>query len=301
MPYLFCTQSASFMNRILYTLGTALSVIILLFLLLNGCKNNAKPKDNNPVARVNSSYLYRSDIEGLGKGLSGEDSARQVQLYIDKWAVDQLVLDMANKKLNSKESAKIERLIESYRNSLTIAAYEQQLVDSELDTVVTAVQLAEYYKENQDQYISGHNWVRCHFIKAKRSLPGIDNLRNWFKSESKADFEKVKQYCLSKEGINFVLDSDQWVNLDKIGEMLPEKIVDPSKLQPDRSYDRTDDEYIYLFRVYEIRDRNNPVPLTQVQDEIFKIVLHQRRNEILQKLRKTATEKGKSGKVFEKF
>ncbi len=289
------------MNRILITFGTALSVFISILLLFYSCKGNGKPRANNPVARVNNSYLYRSDIEGLGQDLSPEDSARQVQIYIDKWAVDQLILDMATQKLSSKEADKIERLVTSYRNSLTIAAYEQQLVDKELDTVVTAVQLAQYYKDNQDQYISGNNWVRCNFIKAKRSLPDIENLRNWFKSENKADFEKVKQYCMGKEVINFVLDRDQWVNLDKIGEMLPEKTVDPSKLQTDRNYDRTDDEYLYLFRVFELRDRNSPVPLNQVQDEISRIILHQRRSEILTKLRKTATEKGKSGKVYEKF
>jgi hypothetical protein len=132
-------------------------------------------------------------------------------------------------------------------------------------------------------------------------MPEIDKLRTWFKSDDKNDFEKLKQYCLSKQGINFVLDKLQWINLEKIAEMLPEKELDASKLTLDRSYDRTDDEFLYLFRVFELRERDSPIPITQVKDEIAKIILQQRSNEILQKIRKEASDKAKTGKVLEKY
>jgi cupin superfamily acireductone dioxygenase involved in methionine salvage len=277
-------------------------ILILSLLILSSCGQNAEaPKEGKAIARVNSNYLYYSDIEGIGSGLSSEDSARQLALYIDKWAADQIMLDLAKKNLNVNASKNIERLVNAYKNSLIISAYEEVLIQNEMDTVVSQSQISAYFKENQDQYISGHDWIRCHFIRVRRNMPDLDNLRNWFKSGEKNDFEKVKQYCLSKEGINFVLDSEQWVNLEKIGEMLPEGSVDASKLQTDRTYDRTDNEYLYLLRVFELRDRNSPLPLAQVQGEIVKIILQQRRSEILQKLRNSASEKVKSGKVFEKF
>jgi cupin superfamily acireductone dioxygenase involved in methionine salvage len=237
----------------------------------------------------------------MGSGLSKEDSATQVSLYIEKWAVDQLMLEMANSKLNQKESEKIDRMVENYRNSLVVAAFEEESVRKELDTLVSSEQITAYYKMNRDQYISGKEMIRCHFVRVKRSLPDIDKLRNWFKSDDKKDFEKVKEYCLSKQGINFVLDSDEWINPEKIAEMLPEKSLDLSTVKTDRSYDRTEDDYLYLFRVFEIRERNSPIPMSQVKDEIAKIILQQRSNEILQKIRSKAAEKVKSGKVFEKF
>lgn len=277
-------------------------ILVLSFLILSSCGQNAEaPKEGKAIARVNDNYLYYSDIEGIGSGLSSEDSARQLALYIDKWAADQMMLDLAKKNLKANASKNIERLINTYKNSLIISAYEEVLIQKEMDTVVSQSQISVYFKENQDQYISGHDWIRCHFIRVRRNMPDLDNLRNWFKSGEKNDFEKVKQYCLSKEGINFVLDSEQWVNLEKIAENLPEGSVDASKLQTDRTYDRTDNEYLYLLRVFELRDRNSPLPLAQVKGEIVKIILQQRRSEILQKLRNSASEKVKSGKVFEKF
>jgi cupin superfamily acireductone dioxygenase involved in methionine salvage len=269
-------------------------------LMLFACSKSSKT-DKKALARVNSSYLYSSDVEGMGSGLSKEDSATQVSLYIEKWAVDQLMLEMANSKLNQKESEKIDRMVENYRNSLVVAAFEEESVRKELDTLVSSEQITAYYKMNRDQYISGKEMIRCHFVRVKRSLPDIDKLRNWFKSDDKKDFEKVKEYCLSKQGINFVLDSDEWINPEKIAEMLPEKSLDLSTVKTDRSYDRTEDDYLYLFRVFEIRERNSPIPMSQVKDEIAKIILQQRSNEILQKIRSKAAEKVKSGKVFEKF
>jgi hypothetical protein len=269
-------------------------------LMLFACSKSSKT-DKKALARVNSSYLYSSDMEGMGSGLSKEDSATQVSLYIEKWAVDQLMLEMANSKLNQKESEKIDRMVENYRNSLVVAAFEEESVRKELDTLVSSEQITAYYKINRDQYISGKEMIRCHFVRVKRSLPDIDKLRNWFKSDDKKDFEKVKEYCLSKQGINFVLDSDEWINPEKIAEMLPEKSLDLSTVKTDRSYDRTEDDYLYLFRVFEIRERNSPIPMSQVKDEIAKIILQQRSNEILQKIRSKAAEKVKSGKVFEKF
>ena len=269
-------------------------------LMLFACSKSSKT-DKKALARVNSSYLYSSDMEGMGSGLSKEDSATQVSLYIEKWAVDQLMLEMAKSKLSQKESEKIDRMVENYRNSLVVAAFEEESVRKELDTLVSSEQITAYYKMNRDQYISGKEMIRCHFVRVKRSLPDIDKLRNWFKSDDKKDFEKVKEYCLSKQGINFVLDNDEWINPEKIAEMLPEKSLDLSTVKTDRSYDRTEDDYLYLFRVFEIRERNSPIPMSQVKDEIAKIILQQRSNEILQKIRSKAAEKVKSGKVFEKF
>jgi hypothetical protein len=277
-----------------------ITFLIAFIFILSACTKTAKT-DEKAIAKVKDSYLYRSDIDGLGSGLSPEDSATQVSLYIEKWAVDQIMLEMAKSKVSKAENDKIDKLVDSYRNSLLIAAFEEQSLKKELDTLVTAQQINDYYKANQEQYISGNEWMRCHFIKVKRTMPELDKLRSWFKSDDKNDFEKLKQYCLSKQGINFVLDKLQWINLEKIAEMLPEKELDASKLTLDRSYDRTDDEFLYLFRVFELRERDSPIPITQVKDEIAKIIIQQRSNEILQKIRKVASDKAKTEKVFEKY
>lgn len=68
-----------------------------------------------------------------------------------------------------------------------------------------------------------------------------------------------------------------------------------------RSIDRTDDSYLYLFKAFEYRSKDEPTPLSKVQDEISRIIMHQRRKAILDELRKNAKEKAKTGAVYERF
>ncbi len=274
--------------------------LVVFFFSCSGNKSKTIESNDNAIARVNNHYLYRSDIEGMGEGLSTKDSIQQLNLYIDKWATDQMILDMALQKLKNEEKEKADRLVQAYKNSLLISAYENQLISDELDTIVNTEQLIDYYNQNKEQYISGHNWARCHFIRINRNAD-VDNLRKWFKSEEVNDFEKLKQYCIRTENIDFVLNKDQWINLDKIGEMLPERYIEPEKIEIDKKYDRSDDKYLYLLRIFELRDRNSPIPFAQVKNDIIKIILQQRRSQILQKLRAEVSEKGKKGKVFERY
>lgn len=291
------------MNRfkIFFPLMLRMAILPLVVLFIQ-CKGNKPPKEENPLARVYNNYLYASDLDGIGKGLSPEDSTTQAKMYIDKWIMDQLVLGVAVKNITEKEEQKIDRLVEAYRASLIIAEYEQSLIDRELDTVITPIQLAEYYTANKEQYISGVDWVRCYIIKAKRDLDGVEDLRRWFRSGSEADFEKVKQYCANKEAdILFALEKDRWIKLDRVLVQLPERNLPAEYLKPDRTYDRSDDKFIYLYKTFEFKDKSQPAPLSQVQDEISRILMHQRRTAILENLRKSAFEKGKSSGSYEKF
>lgn len=275
----------------------------LLSLFFFACNGPSDPDKENPVARVYNNYLYASDLNGIGKGLSPEDSTNQAQAYIDKWIMDQLVLGVAVKNLPQSEEEKINRLVEEYRASLIVAQYKQELINKELDTVVTPVQLAEYYTQNKDQYIAGIDWVRCFFIRLPRDLEGIDDVRRWFRSGNGSDVEKLKQFCVNfeKDGVVFAIEEDRWLKLDLLVARLPDKQLSDKYLQPDRIYDRSTDKYVYLYKTFDFKDKEDPAPLSQVQDEISRIILHQRRQLILNELRQSAFKKAKEGGVFERY
>ncbi len=289
------------LNKILVFSALALLLCVLSLFLYRSCSNSWDKPKGSPIARSYNSYLYSSDVDGIGKGLSTEDSISQLKAYANKWIMDQLVLGVAAKNISNKETKKIDRLVENYRNALIISMYEQQIVSEEMDTVVTAMQLAEYYEENKDQYISGQNWIRCHFIKVNRDLPESDDIRKWFKSGKNSDLEKLKQICAGREDILYVLEKEQWVKFEKITERMPGGNQTDQDYDINRIYDKTDEQYLYLLKVFEFKDKNEPVPLSQVQEEISRIILQQRRSSILQDIRKNVYEKGKKSNVFESY
>jgi hypothetical protein len=289
------------MNRkLLFIIGGALGLLIIVLLLFRTCKSSVKPAQGSPLARVYNNYFYSADANGIGMGLKPEDSIRQLQIYLDKWIVDQLVLGVAKQNISTAEQSRIDRLVESYRNALTITSYEEKLVNRELDTVITPEQLADYYTQNKDQYVTGQNWVRCHFVKAKRTVKDLENLRAWFKSGTDEDFEKMRQFCVNKPEINYALEKEKWIPLEKILKEIAVDL-DEGSLNINRILDRTDEEHLYLLKIFEFRDKDAPAPLAQIQDEITRIIMQQRRSEILKNLRSTVFEKAKRNKVFEKY
>ena len=268
-------------------------------LILSACQpQETVEMDLQPLAKVGETVLYPADVRGIGAGMSDQDSLYQLQVHVEQWVRDQLMLDVATRNIDA--SAKIERMVEDYRANLIMNAYEEALINQRLNTEVTPVEIATYYSQNKEQYQSGINWVRCHFVKVRRNTPGLKDLKKWFKSDNGADFERVKLFCAQNKTIH-VLNEDLWTEYDKLVSALPENSIGRRHREKQAILDRSDEQYQYLLQIFEYRDKTDAAPLVQVQDEIQRIILHQRRNKILQDIRREVYEKAKKDGGFELF
>ena len=84
-----------------------------------GC-NFLEPKSNKvPVARVNDTYLYQEDIQGLiSQNTTKQDSISIVANYIQRWATQQLLIDQANINLPRQQIEDYQQMVTQYRNDL---------------------------------------------------------------------------------------------------------------------------------------------------------------------------------------
>ncbi len=265
---------------------------------LIACEPSATTTANTeaPLAKVGLNELYPSDIAGIGTGMSEQDSLYQLQLHTEQWVRDELMLDVAKSNIDVGE--RIERMVRDYESTLIMNAYEEALIEQRLNSEVTPQEIANYYSQNKEQYQAGISWVRCHFVKVRRSIADIKQLKKWFKSDKGVDFERVKLFCAKNKTIH-ILNEDLWIEYDKIVSALPENSITKRHRQQQSILDRSDEQYQYLLQVFEYRDKEDAAPLVQVQDEIRRIILHQRRNKILQDIRKEVYEKAKKEGGFE--
>ncbi len=265
-----------------------------------GCGNNSGnplgSTDNSPLAKVGSYSLFPSAVEGIGQGLSPKDSLYQLDLYVHQWVQDKLMLQIASDKV--AVSAEMERMVEDYRASLLLMEYEKQILSKELNTTVSPSQLADYYADNKEQYQAGLSWVRCYLVKADRSLEGIKDLRKWFKSDKAEDLEKVKLFCAKNKG-TYILDENRWTKYEQITAEMPDGSINRRHREGTSVLDRSDDDFVYLLRILEYRDKEDATPLLEVKDEVTQIILHIRSKETLQKNRKKIYEEGKTNNSFE--
>ena len=104
--------------------------------------------EGEEAARVGKAVLYESEVARIvPPGLEGRDSALMAERIIDKWRLEQLLLEKAESELPSSEKD-VSAELEAYRKSLLIYRYERMYVESRLDTAVTAMDIEEYYREN---------------------------------------------------------------------------------------------------------------------------------------------------------
>ncbi|MCP4439912.1 MAG: hypothetical protein GY810_13285 [Aureispira sp.] len=271
-------------------------LIFILGLVACGGTETEEKQDEPALAKAHDQVLYASDMDGIGAGLSSEDSLYQVKMYIEKWIQDKLLLEVAES--NVSNLGKIDRLVAEYRASLILNQYEQALVQERLDSSVTPQQLADYYTKNKEQYQFGLSWVRCHFVKVYRKMDGVKDLRKWFKSDDGLDFDRVKLYCSENKTVH-ILDEDTWIRFDKLLNQIPKSAIERRHLEGRSVLDKTDDNHQYLLRIFEYRDKNEATPLQEVKEEVRRIILHQRRSQILQDVRREIYQKGKTDDSFE--
>ena len=88
-------------------------------MFLTSCDFFKKSGEENPIARVNDSYLYQDDIKDVvPKGTSKEDSIFMVNTYINRWARQLLLMDGALVNLSEKKQDNFSKLVEQYKNDL---------------------------------------------------------------------------------------------------------------------------------------------------------------------------------------
>lgn len=272
--------------------------ISILALFLWTCGSKTPDKDKKALARVADDFLYASELEGLGSGLPPEDSALQVQLYVKQWVEDALIMQEGKDKVKSKE--RIERLVQDFRTALIREEYLQSLVEENLDSIVSAQAISDYYEANKEQYLSAEEWVRCYFIKVPRTAQGVEELREWFRSGTREDMDRVREYCKQNKTPS-ILDSEFWIRLDRILVELPSGNFSKRFLEKGTVYDQTDGEFCYLYKTFEYKGADQAKPLSQVKDEIVRIILQQRRMQLIDETRQRIYEEGKKNSAFEIF
>ena len=262
-------------SRIIYK-GFPLACIILLFFSLS-CQKFESRNTEKPLARVGQTYLYPSDVMGIFPvKLSQNDSLLILNNFIDKWIKKQLLVQKAELNL-SEEQKDVHNQIEEYRSSLLIFKYEQSLILQKLDTVITQVEIEEYYNENPSNFILDRNLVKALFIKLPRNAPNVETFRQLYSSEKEEDIQQLENYCYQYAS-KYDFFNDAWVNFTYIQSELPQTVWAPERsLRWTRKIEQRDSIYNYFVYVRDRRLEGETAPIDYVTDNIKSIILNKRK------------------------
>jgi hypothetical protein len=256
--------------------------------LIAGCariKSANEEEGRIPVARVENSYLYKDELEGItAPGTPAQDSATRVEAYIDSWIRKELLIQEATRKMDINE-AEVERKILDYRYSIIAYEYQTQMVKKNLDTAITNQEIQDYYKENIDNFILKQNIVQATFIKVPKTAPRTEKIKEMIFSSREKDFRELKSYCLSFSSAYQISDST-WMVFDDLVRNSPLAEI-PNKIQflkANPYYETSDDSYLYFLKVNTYRITDNVSPLDFVKNEIKNIILNKRKVQLARQL-----------------
>jgi hypothetical protein len=264
--------------------------------------NKEGNESRKPVARVNQSFLYLDELQGIvPKDATAADSAARISSYVTSWIRKQLLLNEAAKNIDINE-AEVERRVEEYRYSLIGYEFQNFYIKKNLNDSVSPAEIAAYYKTHLDNFVLKQNIVQGTYIKVPKTAPRIQRIKPLVFSNKAKDMEELKSYCLSFSA-EYQLPDSTWIELDKLVANSPMATI-PDKIQFLRNYryyETNDQDFLYFLKVDAFKIADNVSPVEFVESEIKNIILNKRKVELAKKLEDEVYENGAKRKEFEVF
>jgi hypothetical protein len=273
---------------------------LLAVLLLSGCDLLPWAKSNEDVlAKAHGKYLYASEIQGLIKpGTPPQDSITIVSNYINSWVRQQLLLYQAGKNLTQSQK-KFDKQLEDYRNSLIIYEYESNIIRQKLDTVVSMVEVQQYYDMNRANFELKENIVKVNYVQIENDSKELTRLKKLWQDGDESSMAVLERYCI-QNGLNYSLFNDSWVYFNNLLKEVPIVTYNQENfLQYNRNIEARDSLYLYLVEFRDFKIKESVTPLSMLEDNIKKIIVNRRKLELLQNLQHEIFENALMNNYFE--
>lgn len=269
--------------------------IYLILIFIVACSG---PKGDIPLAKVGNNTLYYSDLDiDFPDGFSPEDSVEMVKTLTKNWVLDELLALEADDYLD-KDEKDFSKQIENYKKSLLIFEYEKKWILKHLDTNVADSEVQKYYQSNQSQFELKTSIVKLKFIKISKTQK--ENIKEQAKRLLFVSNDKniIQKFC-EEYAENFFLDDAVWLVYDDIVKEIPiSEVLPKDAVSSNKKIELSDNQFDYFVYVKEVKLENQISPVAFESDNIKKIILQKRKNQILDSLHQTIFSKATSSDSY---
>ncbi|UMB60865.1 peptidyl-prolyl cis-trans isomerase [Lutibacter sp. A80] len=279
-----------------------LIVYICLFFTLLSCDYfTIKDDTREAVARVNDTYLYKTDLKNVvSSGVSKNDSILLVNNYINNWIKQQLLLSKAQLNLENK-AEEFDALVKTYREDLFINSYKEAVVKQYLDTVITENDIQDFYAKNNQTFKLNEELLKLKYIKIGKDIYNKESVIKLFKSSKKSDLDSLHSLEMSLKSHH--LNDSVWVKYTDLVSKVPIlKSEDKNQLlKKDNFIEKEDSLSLYLVHVKDVLKRNDIAPTSYITPTIKQMILHQRKLLLLRNIEETLIDDARKKQQFETY
>jgi len=263
--------------------------------LIVGCDqigSTGKDPSDRVLVEIGDQQLHESEIKALFIGQESIDSTTHAQAYIESWIKRNVILSEAIN--NISDDIDIDGLVEDYRSSLLLHNYRQLLIAEELDTAISDDALQTYYKNHREQFILQQTILKGRVAAISKNKKGLDKFYTFWKDN---DSTNISSYL--KEHSIFDTDyQNTWTSSDQFSSTLPTEILNKITLDRSGDFRKRHDTLVYFIKIDDAIKENEIAPLSYIEDNIRKVIIHNRKRDILESIERSIYEKYlKSNKI----
>ena len=266
------------------------ALFFLLALLLSAACGGSSDTSVNDVtlAQVYNKTLRLSELEGvIPEGTPPTDSALIVSAYVQRWVREQLLMYEAER--NIPKDLNIDELVRNYRASLVRFNFEEKIIAEKLDSTVSESELREYYEKNKEQFQLESTILKCQLLKLRPEAPQSEINKLW-NSRKDSDRPKLANYAKMWASVT-LLDEEKWYKLEDIAAILPDGTLSPDNINSRREGTLSDGGIRYYYRVVEAVQGKTTAPFDYAREQASKIILHQRKQQLLERWKEELYQK----------
>lgn len=274
--------------------------LCMLGFVFNSCDIFQAEQGKTRIARVNESYLYLEDLEGLVlAGTSSKDSMAIIESYINQWATQQLLLDQAKLNLPYNTQLRFEKMVKEYERNLFTEAYKNTYITTQLDSSINKYDVQKFYKENKENFHLNNELLKVRYISLDKNFLDLDEIKTRLRNFNTEDKEELSKRSYQFKQIN--LNDSVWVKKDALLAEFPILKENDKELNKTSFIELQDSIGVYLLKVEDRLERNDIAPLSYIEPTIRQILLNSQKLELIKKLEKDITKDAIKNKKFQTY
>ncbi len=276
----------------------SLFILISLLFFINCEFFSTKPK--LAIAKIQDKYLFLEDIQSeIPLNLSKEDSIIFVRNKAINWATKHILNDRALINLRMDEQEKLLNLVESYKSDLFSHSYQEKMVKALMDTLISDLEIENYYLINNSNFKLNQDLVKARYIKVSRDNYNIKDIRKRFKRFNNEDLFFLDSISLQFSSYSF--NDSIWINKDLFFSRLPDvrKYIKNNIVKKSLFYQIEDSLELYLVKINKSIFRNDLAPLDYIKPTLKQILLNKKKLDFVSKFEKDLVNNAIQNKEFE--
>ena len=250
------------------------------------------------VAKVGNHKLYRSQLQSyIPAGVSPEDSASLARQWINAWAEDLLLLDMAEEQLSGKDKD-VSKELEEYRRTLLKYRYEQLYINQRLDTLITDEEVEQYYQANMERFRLERPLLKARYMIISSEARSVNTLKQKMSSDDETEVMEADSLG-AYAAIKYADAAETWMDAIILAQELGTDYLSlVASIHNHFAEIKDDNGILHVAYIVDMTPAGKPAPMEYVTERIRDIILSSRKHKLETELERDLLEDASRNQKF---